>query len=180
MTQALGANMNMVRVWGGGVYPRMPFSRPATSRGLLVWQDFMFACAMVPDDPAFVENVRQEALEQVRRLRNHPSLALWCGNNEVERAWASWGWQDMYDLHGPDSVRLATPTTGSFMRFCQTLWPTNPTFTTCRLHPTLDAQSGDEHAWGVWFGLEDFDYYSRHGGRFASEYGLQACPASTL
>ncbi|MEE2918570.1 MAG: glycoside hydrolase family 2 protein [Bacteroidota bacterium] len=176
VTQALDANMNMMRVWGGGVYPPDAFFEACDAAGILVWQDFMFACAMVPDDPEFHVNVRQEALEQVRRLRHHPSLALWCGNNEVERAWASWGWQDMYDLHGPDSVRLAD----AYHRLFHEVLP-NIVADESDLHylptsPTLDARSGDEHAWGVWFGLEDFDYYSRHGGRFASEYGLQSLP----
>ena len=176
VTQALGANMNMVRVWGGGVYPPDAFFEACDQSGLLVWQDFMFACAMVPDDPAFVENVRQEALEQVRRLRNHPSLALWCGNNEVERAWASWGWQGMYDLHGPDSVRLADAYHRLFHEVLPDIVADESNLHYLPTSPTLNAQSGDEHAWGVWFGLEDFDYYSRHGGRFASEYGLQSLP----
>ena len=177
VTQALGANMNMVRVWGGGVYPPDAFFEACDQAGLLVWQDFMFACAMVPDDPAFVENVRQEALEQVLRLRNHPSLALWCGNNEVERAWASWGWQDTYDLHGPDSVRLADAYHRLFHEVLPDVVANESNLHYLPTSPTLDAQSGDEHAWGVWFGLEDFDYYSRHGGRFASEYGLQSLPS---
>ena len=176
VTQALGANMNMVRVWGGGVYPPDAFFEACDQSGLLVWQDFMFACTMVPDDPAFVENVRQEALEQVRRLRNHPSLALWCGNNEVERAWASWGWQGMYDLHGPDSVRLADAYHRLFHEVLPDIVADESNLHYLPTSPTLNAQSGDEHAWGVWFGLEDFDYYSRHGGRFASEYGLQSLP----
>lgn len=176
VAQALDANMNMVRVWGGGVYPPDAFFEACDRAGLLVWQDFMFACAMVPDDPAFDENVRQEALEQVRRLRNHSSLALWCGNNEVERAWTSWGWQDMYDLHGPDSVRLEDAYHRMFHELLPQIVADESNLHYLPTSPTIDAQSGDEHAWGVWFGLEDFDYYSRHSGRFASEYGLQSLP----
>lgn len=174
--QAMDAHMNMVRVWGGGVYPPDAFFEACDKAGLLVWQDFMFACAMVPDDPAFVENVRQEALEQVRRLHHHPSVALWCGNNEVERAWTSWGWQDMYDLHGPDSVRLAKAYHRMFHEVLPQIVAEESNLHYLPTSPTVDAQSGDEHAWGVWFGLEGFDYYSRHGGRFASEYGLQSLP----
>ena len=174
--QAMDANMNMVRVWGGGVYPPDAFFEACDQAGLLVWQDFMFACAMVPDNPAFIENVRQEALEQVRRVRHHPSLALWCGNNEVERAWTSWGWQDMYDLHGPDSVRLAKAYHRMFHEVLPQIVAEESNLHYLPTSPTVDAQSGDEHAWGVWFGLEGFDYYSRHGGRFASEYGLQSLP----
>lgn len=176
VTQALDANMNMVRVWGGGVYPPDAFFDACDKAGLLVWQDFMFACVMVPDDPEFVENVRQEALEQVRRLQRHPSLALWCGNNEVERAWTSWGWQDMYDLHGADSVRLAEAYHRLFYEVLPLIVSDETDLHYLPTSPTLDLLSGDEHAWGVWFGLEDFAYYSRHGGRFASEYGLQSLP----
>ena len=174
--QARGANMNMVRVWGGGVYPPTSFFAACDSAGLLVWQDFMFACAMVPDDEGFLDNVRREAEEQVRRLSHHPSLALWCGNNEIERAWESWGWQDMYNLHGADSVRLAEAYHRIFYDVLPEVVSQESTAPYLPTSPTLDAQSGDEHAWKVWFGLEDFSYYSRHTGRFASEYGLQSLP----
>ena len=176
VAQASDANMNMLRVWGGGVYPPDAFFEACDKAGMLVWQDFMFACAMVPDKPEFVENVRQEALEQVNRLRHYSSLALWCGNNEVERAWTSWGWQDMYDLHGPDSVRLAEAYHRLFNEVLPQIVAEESNLHYLPTSPTVDIQSGDEHAWGVWFGLEDFDYYSRHGGRFVSEYGLQSLP----
>ena len=84
--------MNMLRVWGGGIYEDDRFYDLCDELGLLVWQDFMFACSMYPGDAPFVENVRQEAIENVRRLRNHPWLALWAGNNENEAAWKGWGW----------------------------------------------------------------------------------------
>ena len=174
--QARDANMNMVRVWGGGVYPPDAFFDACDASGLLVWQDFMFACAMVPGDKDFTQNVRQEAEEQVRRLTHHPSLALWCGNNEVERAWESWGWQDMYKLHGPDSARLAEAYHRLFYDVLPEVVSRESDAFYLPTSPTLDRQSGDEHAWNVWFGLEDFGYYSRHGGRFASEYGLQSLP----
>ena len=175
--QARDANMNMVRVWGGGVYPPDAFFESCDEQGLLVWQDFMFACAMVPDDSAFTENVKREAEEHVRRLTHHPSLALWCGNNEVERAWQSWGWQDMYDLHGPDSARLAAAYHKMFYEVLPQVVSQESDAFYLPTSPTLDGQSGDEHAWGVWFGLNDFSYYSRHNGRFASEYGLQSLPS---
>ena len=176
VANAKAANMNMVRVWGGGVYPPDAFFNACDREGILVWQDFMFACAMVPDDERFTMNVMAEAEQHVQRLRHHPSLALWCGNNEVERAWTSWGWQDMYNLHGPDSVRLAEAYQHLFHDLLPDLVARESPTRYLPTSPTLDARSGDEHAWGVWFGLEDFSYYSRHDGRFASEYGLQSLP----
>src|SRR6266567_2059912 len=92
-------NMNMVRVWGGGIYESNDFYDLCDELGILVWQDFMFACSMYPGDQEFLDSVRQEAVENVRRLRNHPSLALWAGNNEIEVAWREWGWQDKFHLN---------------------------------------------------------------------------------
>lgn len=174
--QAVAAEMNMLRVWGGQGYLPEAFYAACDRAGLLVWQDFAFACAMVPGDASFRANVQEEALQQVRRLRHHPCLALWCGNNEIEKAWNSWGWQDLYGLHGDDSVRVWRDYETLFHALLPEVvaaecdvqyWPSSP---------FGDERSGDEHAWGVWFGLEDFSYYSQHGGRFASEYGLQSLP----
>ena len=110
LQSAVDANMNMLRVWGGGIYEDDRFYDLADELGLLVWQDFMFACSMYPGDEPFVENVRHEAIENVRRLRNHPSLALWAGNNENEAAWKQWGWQIKFALPqegaGPHLGRL--------------------------------------------------------------------------
>ena len=174
--QALSANMNMVRVWGGGVYPPDCFFEACDQHGLLVWQDFMFACSMVPGDSAFAQNVRAEAQEHVQRLHHRPSLVLWCGNNEVERAWASWGWQDMYHLSAQDSAKLVEAYHELFYEVLPDVVDQHTATSYLPTSPTLDPASGDEHAWGVWFGLESFDYYSRHAGRFASEYGLQSLP----
>lgn len=176
VADAAAANMNMLRVWGGGIYPPDAFFAACDAAGMLVWQDFMFACMMVPSDEAFQENVKVEAIHQTQRLRSHPSLALWCGNNEVEKAWETWGWQDMYDLHGADSAAVADDYSALFDTILPGVvaahsptpyWPSSP---------HLWDAGGDEHAWGVWFGFEGFDYYSRHSGRFASEYGLQSLP----
>ncbi len=87
-------NMNMLRVWGGGIYESDDFYDLCDELGILVWQDFMFACSMYPGDREFLENVRQEAVDNVKRLRHHPSIVIWCGNNEVETAWMHWGWKE--------------------------------------------------------------------------------------
>jgi beta-mannosidase len=89
------ANMNMVRVWGGGIYESDHFYDLADQMGILVWQDFMFACSMYPGDKPFLDNVRAEAVDNVKRLRDHPSIVIWVGNNEIETAWQHWGgWKD--------------------------------------------------------------------------------------
>lgn len=170
---AAAAHMNTLRVWGGGGYPPEAFYAACDREGVLVWQDFAFACAMVPGSEAFRENVAAEAAEQVRRVRHHPCLALWCGNNEVELAWERWNWQETYGLHGADSAAVAADYAAVF----DTLLPGIVAAESAAAYwPSSPHAEGDEHAWGVWFGREDFAYYSRHGGRFASEYGLQSLP----
>ena len=183
LQQAVSANMNMVRIWGGAVYGEDAFYERCDELGLLVWQDFMFACCMVPGDSLYRATVEAEARYNVRRLRNHPSLALWCGNNESEKAWESWGWQKQFGLSMRDSVEIQQAYDGIFGQLLpdivaeesgQFYWASSP------MHDPLEATdsglSGDEHAWRVWFDTLDFDYYSDHGGRFASEYGLQSLP----
>src|SRR5690606_16472955 len=94
LSDVANSNMNMLRVWGGGIYENNIFYDLCDEKGILVWQDFMFACAMYPGDIEFLANVQQEAEEQVKRLRNHASIALWAGNNENSEGWHRWGWQD--------------------------------------------------------------------------------------
>ena len=103
LNSAVDANMNMIRVWGGGIYENEIFYNLCDEKGLLVWQDFMFACAMYPGDEEFLKSVEQEAEFNVKRLRGHPSIALWCGNNEVRSAWKNWGWEkDVIENQSPE------------------------------------------------------------------------------
>lgn len=178
------SNFNMVRVWGGGVYEDDYFYQLADQHGILVWQDFMFACTLYPSDPAFLENVKQEAADNIRRLRNHPSLALWCGNNEVAVAIKNWGWQSGYAYtntqweslqQGYDKLfkevlpqQVATYQPGTFYFHSSPIsnWGKPEDFT-----------KGDNHYWGVWHGMEWFEAFNTHIPRFMSEYGFQSFPS---
>ncbi|WP_151733278.1 beta-mannosidase ['Paenibacillus yunnanensis' Narsing Rao et al. 2020] len=190
---AVESHMNMLRVWGGGFYEEETFYRLCDEHGLLVWQDFMFACSMYPGDEAFLESVREEAAYNIRRLRNHPSLALWCGNNEIDSAWAhyqedkGWGWKKDYsaDLR----ARLWADYEAVFHRILpeevaahhpgMAYWPSSPLRSLTgdeHQHSTQVTGEGDIHYWGVWHGIEPFENYNVKVGRFMSEYGFQSFP----
>ena len=95
--EAKEINFNMLRVWGGGYYESDLFYELCDKYGILVWQDFMFACAMYPDEKELLENIKKEAEENLKRISWHPSIALWCGNNEISEGWANWGWKDGFN-----------------------------------------------------------------------------------
>lgn len=184
VNQAAASNMNMLRVWGGGVYPSDAFYNQCDEKGILVWQDFMFACSMVPGDAAFTENVKAEIRDNVRRLKHHPSLALWCGNNESEEGWGNWGWQKQYKYSSADSSKIRNDYQNLFYKIIpgviaeedpdHAYWPSSPSIGWG--HPESLLQ-GDSHYWGVWWGKEPFETYTNKVGRFMSEYGFQAMPS---
>ena len=182
LQSAADAHMNMVRVWGGGIYENDRFYELCDELGLLVWQDFMFACSMYPGDPAFVENVRHEAQENVRRLRNHPSLALWAGNNENESAWKSWGWPAKFHL----SKKAQDTIWSDYKKMFHELLPgivaaEDPGRFYSRSSPSANEDRvpanrmgwGDMHYWGVWHAENPYTSYSDNISRFMSEYGFQ-------
>jgi beta-mannosidase len=167
------------------VYPPDAFFRECDRLGILVWQDLMFANTMVPDDDAFVNNVREEVEQQVRRLQYHPCLALWCGNNEVDVAWHNWGWQRGYDMSPADSIRMWTAYTslfqGAFREWIWTLDKRGAYTSTSPLSNWGNAQglrNGDLHYWGVWHADSTFNSFKGNTGRFVSEYGFQSYPDS--
>ena len=176
------ANMNMIRVWGGGIYEPDIFYDICDELGILVWQDFMYSCALYPGDSIFMHNAEVEAREQVSRLRNHPCLAIWCGNNEVKNGWEDWGWQANYkpkhrteiesDMHTLFDTLLAEIVTEND--------PYRPYVTSSPLwgwgHPECCTQ-GDSHYWGVWWGELPFEMWEEKTGRFMSEYGFQSYPS---
>ena len=182
---AADAHMNMVRVWGGGIYEDDRFYELCDELGLLVWQDFMFACSMYPGDDAFIENVRQEAVQNVRRLRNHPSLALWAGNNEIESAWHDWGWPAQFHLSHAVQDKLGA----DYKKLFHHLLPTviraeDPGRFYTRSSPSANDDAippnklgmGDMHYWGVWHAEEPYSKYAPNTSRFMSEYGFQSFP----
>lgn len=179
------ANYNMIRVWGGGIYEKDVFYDLCDKYGILVWQDFMFACAMYPGDKAFLESVKTEAKYNVKRLRNHTSIALWCGNNENLIAWKTWGWineikrnqgqeivdavwkgyQDVFHNILPEVVKELDADTF--------YWASSPTSARGE-NSTLT--SGDYHYWGVWGQGESLSTFNEYIPRFMSEYGFQSFP----
>lgn len=182
---AVDANMNMLRVWGGGVYAEDAFYDECDKNGILVWQDFMFACAMYPGDVSFLDNVKHEVIDNVTRLQNHPCIALWCGNNESDEGWHNWGWQKQYNYSKKDSTQIWSNYKKLFHEIIpKTLdsllsknenryWPSSPSIGWGKKESLVQ---GDSHYWGVWWGKEPFEVYKKKVGRFMSEYGFQGMP----
>lgn len=183
---ARDAHMNMIRHWGGGYYETDDFYDICDELGIMVWQDFMFGGAMVPGDLAFQENVREEVTQQVKRLRDHPSISLWSGNNEVETGWRYWGdrmyfketltppqrervWQD-YVVLFHDIIKSVVAQHGAPVPY----WPSSPS-ANFEDEPG-GPHNGDMHYWSVWHALEPISEYTHQFPRFMSEYGFQSFP----
>src|SRR5579862_5073115 len=183
---ARDAHMNMVREWGGGIYESDVFYDICDELGLMVWQEFMFGGDMVPGDQAFQQNVREEAAQQVMRLRDHPSIVIWCGNNEIEAGWQVWAdriafkdsitpperervWQD-YVVLFHDIIKSVVDRYGDPVPY----WPSSPSADF--EEPSNSQDNGDMHFWGVWHALEPIDNYNLQDPRFMSEFGFQSFP----
>lgn len=178
---AKAANMNMLRVWGGGIYEEDTFYNLCDEQGILVWQDIMFACGMYPSDELFLDNVRNEVIDNVTRLRNHPSLALYCGNNEVEIAWYSWGWKELYDSetqkkYEADLKKLFYQTIPEAITVADPDRYYHPSSPIAGIGESRPKENGDTHYWGVWHGKEPFKNFEKNVSRFVSEYGFQSYP----
>ena len=177
LEDARAANMNCIRVWGGGYYPDDWFYDACDELGLLVWQDFMFACAVYNLTEEFEENIRAEFVDNIRRLRSHPSLALWCGNNEMELfvdlgEWVNCPRQKadyikMYEYIIPKILRQEDPATF--------YWPASPS-SGGSFDAPADPTRGDVHYWDVWHGLKPFTDYRNYNFRYVSEFGFQSFP----
>ncbi len=180
---AVAANMNMLRVWGGGIYEADLFYDLCDENGILVWQDFMFACNMYPSDTAFLATVKKEVRQNVKRLRNHACIALWCGNNEMEVAWENWGWQQQYGYSEKDSTSIIEGYKTIFNQLIpnelERLKTQQPYVSTSPLSNWGTPENFKHHSmhyWGVWHGREPFENYKTNVGRFMSEYGFQSFP----
>ena len=172
------ANFNVIRVWGGGFYPDDWFFDICDELGLVVWQDFMFACSVYELTPEFEANIRKEFADNIKRLRHHASLGLWCGNNEMEmfvdeRCWVTKAsevrdYLFMYERIIPEVLGEYDPETF--------YWPASPSSGGSFDNPN-DPDRGDVHYWKVWHGNRPFSEYRKHFFRYASEFGFQALPS---
>ncbi len=180
LAAAAEANMNMLRVWGGGLYEPELFYELCDELGLLVWQDFMFGCARYPSTPEFIASVREEVRYQVKRLRSHPSLALWCGDNEVFMCLGSAKERLEYAAHRVNFDRLnrAIAETVAECDPGRVFWPSSPCNGPLHMHESChEAGRGDLHYWQVWHGGAPFSSYYDIRPRFSSEFGYQAFPS---
>ena len=179
LTQCVAANYNAVRVWGGGYYPEDWFYDICDELGLIVWQDFMFACAVYELTPEFKANIRQEFIDNIKRLRHHASLGLWCGNNEME----------MFVEEGHHWVTKKTEVRDYIIMYEQLIpevlaeydpqtfyWPASPSSGGAFDEPN-SPDRGDVHYWAVWHGNKPFSEYRKYFFRYASEFGFQSFPS---
>ena len=176
------ANMNVIRVWGGGTYEDDRFYDLADENGILVWQDFMFACTPYPSDPTFLKRVEAEACYNIRRLRNHASLAMWCGNNEILEALKYWGfdknfppeiYQEMF--RGYDKLfHQLLPAKVKELDADRFYIHSSPYFANWGRPESWGI--GDSHNWGVWYGQKTFESLDTDLPRFMSEFGFQSFP----
>jgi beta-mannosidase len=177
---AADAHMNILRVWGGGIYESDEFYNLCDEYGILVWQEFIFACAMYPADSLFLNSVKHEVIDNVTRLRNHSSLVLYCGNNENEVGWDQWGWKYLYSIRERETYEA-----NLHKLFYKTIPDAlKETDTTRYYHHSspsagfnnVPASEGDIHYWGVWHGKDPFESFNTNIARFVSEYGFQSYP----
>ncbi|MDE5742147.1 MAG: glycoside hydrolase family 2 protein [Oscillospiraceae bacterium] len=178
LKSCVSANYNMIRVWGGGFYPDDYFYDTCDKLGILVWQDFAFACAVYNADTDFCNNVKQELIDNIVRLRNHASLGMWCGNNEIESAILYWGipvtegqkqgYTRLFEKLIPSVIKHYDPQTF--------YWPSSPSSGGNFDEPSAENR-GDSHYWDVWHNLKPFNDFRKYKFRFCSEYGFESVPS---
>lgn len=185
--KAKNAHMNMLRVWGGGIYEKDIFYDLCDRHGIMVWQDFMFANSLYPTDFEFLKNISEEIIQNIKRLKKHPSIVFWCGNNEINVAWNNWGWQSQYKYSKTDSIALWNGQLQIFQVLIPDLlseyYPTANYASTTPLSNWGKAENfnfSSMHYWGVWHGKEPFSSFKNNVGRFMVEYGFQSFPDHKL
>ncbi len=178
------SNINMLRVWGGGIYEPDLFYDLCDEAGIMIWQDFMFACSMYPGDEGFMANLKAEVTEQIQRLSHHPCMALWCGNNENSEGWERWGWQMGLSDKRKKQIKKAYDDVfhnllpNAVKAFAQIpYWPSSPLW---GRGDERSLKEGDCHYWGVWHDAENFEVLMTKIPRFMSEYGMQSYPNSRV
>ena len=180
--QMVVANFNMVRVWGGGYYPDDIFFKTCDEKGIMVWQDLMFACAMYPGDDAFLNSVKTELNYQIPRISAHPSVVLFNGNNEVDVAWKNWGFQKQYNLKAKDEEVIEKAYYDLFKSLAYVTianWSNTSYIHTSPLSNWGNDDfynHGSQHYWGVWHGKDPMSNFATKIGRFNAEYGFQSFP----
>ncbi|MBM3187018.1 MAG: hypothetical protein FJZ67_12020, partial [Bacteroidetes bacterium] len=176
--QMVKANFNMVRVWGGGYYPDDVFYQACDEKGIMVWQDFMFACAMYPGDSAFLSSVKEELIFQVPRIASHPSVILFNGNNEVDVAWKNWGFQSQYNLNESNQKVIEKAYADLFQTLIPNIVSTYSKTAYIHTSPLSNwgkeefYDHGSQHYWGVWHGKDPMSDFAKKIGRFNAEYGF--------
>ncbi|MEX2382383.1 MAG: glycoside hydrolase family 2 protein [Opitutales bacterium] len=176
LDSAVEAHMNMLRIWGGGIYELESFYEGCLERGLVIWQDFMFACNPSPADEVFMDLIRDEATYQIRRLRNHAHIALWCGNNEIEQLFQCVRDNPVMRKEYDSIFREMLP------ELLATLSPGTAYISSSEHNPDDpqgspgNPESGDAHYWGVWHSRQPIEAYEQQAHRFFSEFGMQAYP----
>jgi beta-mannosidase len=187
LLEAKAMHINMLRVWGGGIYEDDTFYTLCDSLGILVWQDFMFACAMYPNEKSttdYFDLIHAEASQQSGRLAQHPCITVFCGNNEVYEGWFNWGWQKTFNYSYNDSAFIWEQNQDIF----ETILPASirsngvylPYIASSPQHGWGRKEcllEGDCHYWGVWWGKEPFEIFNKKVPRFMSEYGFQGMPS---
>lgn len=176
------ANMNVIRVWGGGTYEDNRFYDLADENGILIWQDFMFGCTTYPADPTFLKRVSDEVDYNIKRLRNHACLAMWCGNNEILEGLKYWGWQSRYTpevyeefYRNYDKLfRGLLPAKVKEWDEGRSYIHTSPYFSSWGRPDSWNI--GDSHNWGIWYGKKTFESSDTEIGRFQSEFGFESFP----
>ncbi len=177
---ARDANMNTLRIWGGGIYEPDVFYELCDKYGIMVWQDFMFACSMYPADEDFLLSVEEEIRFQVSRLKSYSCIILWCGNNEIASGWLSWGWKEELPSKVYDDYEILfhqlLPDLCIELDPHRLYWPSSPGHDLQLPKEDQIYGSGDNHYWGVWHSGEPFEAFEENVGRFMSEYGMQSFP----